>query len=90
MENITSIAQYNSAYDVLQEFCGIEFWQEIDAEDDTFLRFFDAFDGYTYYCINGETIILTDFLGDVIGNAQSFLAFLREVEDLLAQDREDR
>ena len=90
MENIRSIAQYNCAYDVLQEFCGAEFWQEIDSEDDTFLRHFDDFEGFCYFCVNGESIIVTDFLGEVISYERDFDAFLCEIEDLLAQDREDR
>ena len=89
-ENITNICRYNSAYELLQEFCGLEFWSEIDAEDDIFLRHFDDFEGFCYYCINGETIIVTDFLGTVIGNPMTFLEFLREIEDQLAADREDR
>ena len=90
MENITSIAHFSCAYDLLQEYGSAEFWQEIDAEDDSFLRDFDDFTGYIYFCINGETIVITDVLGGVVGRPQSFLSFLREVEDLLAQDREDR
>lgn len=90
MEEITSLSRYDCAYDVLREYCGAEFWQENDAEDDVFLRNFDDFTGYVYFCINGETIVITDVLGGVVGRPQSFLAFLREVEDLLAQDREDR
>lgn len=90
MEKITSIVRYSCAYELLQEFCGVEFWQELNGDDDNFLRNFDDFEGFCYYSINGETIIVTDFLGDVVGHSMSFESFLREMENLLAQDREGR
>ena len=89
MENITTITRYNSAYELLEEFCGIDWWDSIDVDDDCFLRHFDDYDGFNYYCIDGVEIIVTEFCGDVVC-CRDFDAFLRDVESLLNDDREDR
>ena len=90
MEEIKTIARYFCAYEVLENFCGIEFWDEIDSDDDCFLRHFDDFEGMVYYCINGESFFVVDSGWNVVAYYQSFEAFLRNIEDLLASDREDR
>ena len=90
MEKIKTIARYNDAYEVLENFCGMEFWGEIDPDDDCFLRHFDDFEGMTYYCINEETFFVVESGWDVIAYFPSFEAFLRNIEDLLASDREER
>ena len=90
MQKINSISRYNCAYELLEEFCGADFWDEIDSEDDIFLRHFDDFEGYAYFCLDGCDIIVTDFYGDVINQYADIDGFLLVIEDLLAADREDR
>ena len=89
LETITNISRYSSAYAILEEFCGSEFWDNIDEEDDRFLRNFDSFEGLTIYCINDE-IFTTDFWGQVVGYSRDIGAFLLDIEELLNQDRAER
>lgn len=89
MSKINTIARYDSAYELLQEFCGAEFWDEIGEDDDIFLRHFDDFEGFTYYAIDGA-IYVTEFLGDVIDSCPDFDTFLRQIIGWLEDDREER
>lgn len=90
MEKVKSITQYGSAYELLQEWCGMEWWDTIDSEDDVFLRHFDDFEGFVYFCVNGKDIFVTDFGGDVIAHYSDFSVFLRDIESILKADREER
>lgn len=89
MATISNISRYDSARELLDEFCGADFWDGMDADDICFLNHFDDFEGYTYYAIDGG-IYVTDFCGGVMYSCENFNEFLGYVMDWLKDDREGR
>lgn len=100
MEKVKSINEYVSAFDVIEEYCDcvslcdgesyIIMDEQISDEDDIcFLQHFDDYEAYTYYVINGETVIVT-IDSDVSAQFDSMEKFWEAVHALLDEDRENR
>lgn len=89
MKNIKTITHYNSAHELLHDFCGAHWWNNLDEDDDIVLRHFDGFEGMEYFCVN-KTIIITAYGGEVIQTYRNFAAYLQDVESLLEEDRTER
>lgn len=91
IRDIKSIYHYNSCYELLNENTDRDFWEENDFNDDDicFLQHFDDFEGYTYYIINYEYVIVT-ICEDVEGEVITLEKFISETLKLLEEDREER
>lgn len=90
MATINYISKYNCAKELLDEFCCMDFWGEMDDDDICFLNHFDDFEGFGYYCVNAEEIYVTDFYGDVMYSCKNFNDFLLYVMEWLNDDRKAR
>lgn len=90
MAKIQYISRYNCAKELLDEFCGMDFWGEMDEDDVCFLEHFDDFEGFSYYAINDGEIYVTDFCGEVLYSCPNFDDFLRHIMEWLADDRKER
>lgn len=77
LRRLGTISAYNCAYDLL------ETETVLSVDDDDFLDFlrgFDAFESYAYFCVNSEIVIITD---DVTGDVLYFCSlddFLRTIK----------
>lgn len=91
IKEIQSIESYNSAYEALKENTDPAFFEEhnIDDDDICFLSHFDDWDGYAYYVINYDYVLIT-LSGDVEGNMLTLEEFSNELLKLLEEDRRER
>lgn len=89
IKDIKSICHYNSCYELLDENTHRKFWEDFDEDDICFLRHFDDFEGYTYYVINYDYVLMA-CCEDVCGDVMTLDDFIRETLKLLEADREDR
>ena len=89
MKKFNYISRYDSAREILDEFCGPDFWDGINDEDECFLDHFDDFEGYAYYAIDNQ-IVVTMFPGEVIATYDNFNDYLSAVMELLEEDRGER
>lgn len=89
IKDIKSICSYNSCYELLDENTLREFWEDFDEDDICFLRHFDDFEGYTYYVINYDYVLVA-CCEDVCGDVMTLDDFIRETLGLLEEDRKGR
>lgn len=87
---MNSISKYYSLWEMLEENTTKEWFEEnhIDEDDKLFLQHCDDFEGFAYYVINYDYIVITD--GDYIIDRASMQDFLEETLERLQEDREER
>ena len=76
LRRFRTISAYNSAYELLENETVLPSFGD---DFDSYLRNFDAFESYAYFCVNSEMVIVTD---DVNGDVLDFCSlddFLRTI-----------
>ena len=91
IKDIKSIYHYSSCYELLDENTDREFWEahDFDEDDICFLRHFDDFEGYVYYVINYEYVLIT-LCEDVSGDVMTLDEFINATLRALEYDRKER
>lgn len=101
MERVNSISTFICAYDIIENYLDDNYKKSNDGEitifgesmsddDVCFLEHFDDFEGYTYYVINSESVVVVLDDGTTCGQFDSMPEFWGTVHALLIEDRENR
>ena len=82
-ESIRSISAFSSAWEVLEDYVSDRRLSDLTADEREALQHVDDFESYSYYVLNGHTVIVCDSItGDVIDSAtinNFFVSTLRYV-----------
>lgn len=90
LNKMESISKYYSLWEMLEENTMKEWFEEnhIDEDDKLFLQHCDDFEGFAYYVINYDYVVVTE--SDSVIDRVSLQDFLDETIDRLKEDREER
>ncbi len=83
--NIKSISAFDSAYDLIDYVECIESLGLSDDEID-YLASINDYDGFGFFLVNGDTVIISDYFGDVSGSAMSYDEFLKNTLEYVREN----
>ena len=84
-ENIISIEHYGSAYELIDS---VECINALELSDDekSFLKSLNDYDGMNFFLVNSDTVIVSDFFGDVSGSAIYYDDFLKNTIEYVKEN----
>lgn len=83
--NIKSISAFDSAYDLIDYVERIETLGLSDDEID-YLASINDYDGFSFFLVNGDTVIISDYFGDVSGSAMSYDEFRKNTIEYVREN----
>ena len=82
---IRSVSYYSSAFDLLEAETVLP---EMDEDFCGFLRSFDDYEAFAYFCINNETVIVADSINGDIISAEKLSDFLPHIREYYEESAE--
>ena len=83
--NIKSIKHFHSAYELIDYMECIGSLGFSDDEID-YLASINDYDDFGFFLINGDTVIISDYFGDVSGSAMSYDEFLKNTLEYVKEN----